>query len=209
MIELVEANWLLFVIVLVVGLLVAWWIFIAMRRTGVETDRTDVLDDGKGPAARNQALMDAPPAAGPTPAAAMPPSAGPPPAGPSAPATVDEQPAAADTVMVTPTEVSPIAPTDDPVLANTVRPVAKTPAPDGSDDITLIKGIGPKLSALLAEHGVTRFDQIAAWNDADIDAIDVKLGKFQGRIRRDAWVTQAQMLQAGDTAAYEGRFGKL
>jgi predicted flap endonuclease-1-like 5' DNA nuclease len=78
-----------------------------------------------------------------------------------------------------------------------------------ADDLRKIKGLGPKLVTLLAAQGVTRFDQIAAWNEADIDRIDVQLGTFAGRIRRDNWVEQAKYLAAGDVAGFEARFGKL
>lgn len=202
MIQLVEANWPLFVIALIVGLLIAWYIFVATRRTTVETDRTDVLDEGRGPAARNQALIDAPSAAAP--------SVVEPPASQRDNPLAGTQPATRETVAVQPTEVNPVAPTASPVMANTVRPVAPETAGTGDgDDLTRIKGVGPKLRTILAEHGVTQFQEIAQWTDADIDAIDAKLGKFQGRIRRDAWVPQAQMLQSGDTAGYESQFGKL
>ena len=77
------------------------------------------------------------------------------------------------------------------------------------DDLTRIKGLGPKLVALLGPLGVTSFAQIAAWDDAEIDRIDAQLGAFAGRIRRDNWVEQAKLLANGDTAAYEAKFGKL
>lgn len=80
---------------------------------------------------------------------------------------------------------------------------------NGGDDLTRIKGLGPKLHDLLVALGVTRFDQIAGWSDADIDRIDSQLGQFAGRIRRDNWIEQAKFLSAGDTAGYENRFGKL
>lgn len=60
--ELVAQNWWLLVLALVVGLVVAWWVFVAGRRTKVELDRRDILDDGAGKARRNQALIDAVPA---------------------------------------------------------------------------------------------------------------------------------------------------
>ena len=78
-----------------------------------------------------------------------------------------------------------------------------------SDDLTRMKGVGPKLAGLLGTLGVTRFDQIAAWTDADIVAIDARLGSFAGRARRDRWVEQAALLTGGDLSAYEARFGKL
>ncbi|QHL90368.1 hypothetical protein GVO57_05350 [Sphingomonas changnyeongensis] len=72
-----------------------------------------------------------------------------------------------------------------------------------------MKGVGPKVAALLQGLGVTRFDQIAAWSDDDIARIDAHLGAFRGRAVRDRWVEQARLLAAGDTAAYEAAFGRL
>ncbi len=77
------------------------------------------------------------------------------------------------------------------------------------DDLARIKGIGPKLVALLGELGVTRFAQIAAWSETDIDRIDARLGRFEGRIRRDNWVEQAKLLAAGDEAGFASRFGNV
>ena len=82
--------------------------------------------------------------------------------------------------------------------------------PDASgDDLTRIKGLGPKLAATLRDLGVTTFAQIAAWDEAEIDRIDSQLGRFQGRIRRDDWVGQAQLLAQGDDAGFAERYGKL
>lgn len=78
-----------------------------------------------------------------------------------------------------------------------------------ADDLTRIKGLGPKLRAMLGDLGVTRFDQIAGWTDADIARIDPHLGAFQGRIVRDNWIEQARYLAADDIAGFEGRFGKI
>lgn len=167
MIELVEANWPLFLVALLIGLAVAWFLFKSTRRTRV----TRVTDGTEGqPATRNQALIDAPPAA------------------------------AAPTVPATPMGV---AGAETAVAAQAAATAA------AGDDLTRIKGVGPKLVATLAELGVTSFEQVAGWSDADIDRIDAQLGRFQGRIRRDDWVTQAGLLASGDTAAYEARFGKL
>jgi predicted flap endonuclease-1-like 5' DNA nuclease len=83
------------------------------------------------------------------------------------------------------------------------------PASEGSDDLTRIKGLGPKIAEQLAGLGVTTFAQIAAWDEAEIDRIDAQLGRFQGRIRRDDWPAQAKLLAAGDTAGYEAAFGRL
>ena len=62
------------------------------------------------------------------------------------------------------------------------------------DDLKEIKGIGPKIEAMLNELGVTRFEQIAAWKKSDIEAISDKLGNFKDRINRDEWVKKAKKL---------------
>lgn len=172
MAELLLENWLILVIALLLGVFVAWWIFVASRRTRVEFDRGE---GDAGPARRNQALIDAPPAA--SPAVAEPPPA---PQG--------------------------LAGAGEAVAAVT----ASVPSSSATgDDLTRIKGVGPKLAQRLSELGVTGFAQIAAWSEADIDRIDAELGRFQGRIRRDDWREQTRLLSAGDTAGYAARFGNL
>ena len=180
MMEMIEANWLLFVIALLIGIAVAWFVFAGIRRTRVDIDRRDTLDDGAAPAARNQALIDSAPAAAkePVPPAVPPGLAG---TGTAVAAAVEEQ---------------------------QVKAAAATPGDAReADDLTRIKGLGPKLAATLADIGVTRFEQIASWSDADIDRVDAQLGRFQGRIRRDGWVEQAGYLAKGDIAGFESRFG--
>ncbi|WAT17774.1 helix-hairpin-helix domain-containing protein [Aurantiacibacter sp. MUD11] len=177
MVELLEANWLLVVAALVIGLLVAWWIFVVSRRTTVE--REEQVEDA--PAKRNQALIDAPPVAA-------------------------KSPANADEVATAPLGTDAEAGSGTPMREALDKVPAAAPA--GGDDLTRIKGVGPKLVTLLHENGVTSFAQIAAWDDAEIDRIDAKLGRFQGRIRRDNWMEQAKLLSGGDISAYEAKFGR-
>ncbi len=92
-------------------------------------------------------------------------------------------------------------------VVDAVAPLAD-PAAVG-DDLSRIKGLGPKLKVMLEGLGVTSFSQIAAWSDADIARIDSQIGAFAGRPARDNWVEQAKLLMAGDTAAYEAKFGKI
>lgn len=86
---------------------------------------------------------------------------------------------------------------------------APAPEPTEGDDLRRLKGVGPKIVALLHADGITRYAQIAAWTDADLAAIDAKLGSFAGRPTRDNWVDQARLLAAGDIAGYEAKYGKL
>uniref|UniRef100_UPI0035A8D60D ATP-binding cassette domain-containing protein n=1 Tax=Mesorhizobium sp. LHD-90 TaxID=3071414 RepID=UPI0035A8D60D len=68
-------------------------------------------------------------------------------------------------------------------------------APRGGkpDDLLVIKGIGPVNLRKLNEHGIFHFDQIAAWDQADIEAAEAYL-EFDGRIAREDWVGQAKRL---------------
>ncbi len=59
------------------------------------------------------------------------------------------------------------------------------------DDLTRLMGIGPKLQIALAERGVTRFADIAAWTEVDLAEVDKALD-LKGRAVRDAWVAQAK-----------------
>ena len=75
------------------------------------------------------------------------------------------------------------------------RPVSLS-APEGeADDLTQIKGIGPKLSQTLNEIGVYHFSQIAAWEDAEALWVDDYLS-FKGRVAREKWIEQAEKLAA-------------
>ena len=106
-----------------------------------------------------------------------------------------------------------------PQPAPTAEPAAAMPlagsgpriraAVGAPDDLELIKGVGPKLNALLISLGVRRFDQIAAWTRDEIDEVDAHLGAFKGRIDRDSWVEQAGLLARGEIAAFEAKFGGL
>lgn len=175
----IESNWPVLLVAVLAVLLVAWWLFKRATTAPRRERRPDILDEGAAPAQRNQALIDAPSAA---PAF-------------TAPAGAELMGGMAEVIAAA-------------VYEETATAVSDAP-PAAADDLTRIKGLGPKLSALLAQLGVMSFAQIAAWTDADIAAIDPKLGAFAGRPTRDQWVEQARLLAQGDKAAYENKFGKL
>jgi predicted flap endonuclease-1-like 5' DNA nuclease len=88
-------------------------------------------------------------------------------------------------------------------LENNALPPLLT-GPNTFDDLKLIVGVGPVLERMLHRLGVATYRQIAHWSERDIDEIDAKLPEFPGRIRRDAWVTQARELHQskyGETPA--------
>lgn len=99
------------------------------------------------------------------------------------------------TPAVTP-EPAPTATPAEPAKTES-RPAkpakAATATGDAAEDLTRIKGLGPKAAAALHDGGVSRFAQIAAWTDADIQDWDARING-RGRIARDDWVGQAKTL---------------
>jgi predicted flap endonuclease-1-like 5' DNA nuclease len=167
---------------LVAFVLAVWVLSRLTRKAKVIEDSSapklarDVLDDGAAPAQRNQALIDA------------------------APAAVKETPAPMAAPEAEPAPIAAPEPTPAPAAPT-------TPVNAAADDLARIKGVGPKLVALLGELGVTSYAQIAAWTDADVAKIDAQLGRFKGRITRDLWIEQAKLLAAGEESAFVARFG--
>jgi predicted flap endonuclease-1-like 5' DNA nuclease len=187
MTAMIEANWVAFALALLIGLAVAWWLFGRATAPRERERRPDVLDEGAAPAARNQALIDAPSAAAAAFAAT----------GPDVMGGIGELAA-----LGVQTELHEI-----PVVEE--ERVAAALAEGPADDLTRIKGVGPKLMTLLAGLGITRFSQVAEWTEADLAHVDAQLGAFTGRPQRDNWIEQARLLASGDVAAYEAKFGKL
>lgn len=173
-------------ILLAIAFLILAWVMIRASRKTTIIDKVegDVLDEGASPAARNQALIDSAPSAAKD-------------TGVPLKATIAAKapvPAAPETV---PAPTPEPAPTPPPKPANDAS----------SDDLKRIKGVGPKLVKILAEQGITRFEQIAVWTDSDVARIDATLGRFAGRIARDSWVEQAKLLAAGDEDSFNKTFG--
>jgi len=83
-------------------------------------------------------------------------------------------------------------------------------APIGpTDDLSLLKGVGPRLAARLREIGVFYYAQIADWSPEEVKLVDAKLDTFRGRIEKDQLIEQSKLLAAGRITEYEARFGKL
>ncbi|MDE1916514.1 MAG: hypothetical protein KGJ57_09755 [Sphingomonadales bacterium] len=191
MLTTIETNALVIGVVLVLGLLVAWLLWGRKAPPRERHRSADVLDEGAGPARRNQALIDAPSAAARV-------------AAPLAASGVDLGGFGDVAAMAAAAEVASAH--EGEVVEEVTAPVVEGVA---GDDLTRLKGLGPKLAARLKELGVVSFAQIAAWNEADLAKIDAQLGTFAGRPVRDNWVEQAKFLAADDVAGYEAKFGKL
>ena len=71
------------------------------------------------------------------------------------------------------------------------------PPPEGAtDDLKMIRGVGPVLERTLNRLGIYHFAQIAALDEGEVEWVAHHLNTFPGRIARDRWVEQAQKLHA-------------
>jgi len=89
------------------------------------------------------------------------------------------------------------------------KPAALAAARDGgADNLKQIKGVGPKLEAVLNGMGFYHFDQVANWGADEIAWVDQNLEGFKGRVSRDEWVAQAKVLAEGGTTEFSSKVKK-
>ena len=120
-------------------------------------------------------------------------------------AFADPRPVAAAAPM--PTVVAVATPAQAPVQAPaaaatvaSVTPIRPAAAP-ARDQLQRIGGINAEVEKLLNVQGVTRYGQIGSWDANETDRFERLLGAT-GRIRRENWIEQAQILaRGGDTTA--------
>ncbi|MDO6965748.1 NADH-quinone oxidoreductase subunit NuoE [Rhizobium alvei] len=93
-----------------------------------------------------------------------------------------------------------------PSLDDPNRP-AGIEKPATPDDLKMISGVGPKIEGTLQSLGIYTFAQIAAWKAEERAWVDSYLN-FRGRIDRDEWVKQAEVLARGGEEEYLKVFGK-
>lgn len=75
------------------------------------------------------------------------------------------------------------------------------PESTGPDDLKRIHGITGEIETLLQQAGVTRYGQIAAWSSGDIAKVEAAM-RSEGRVARENWIEQAQILSRGGDTAY-------
>jgi predicted flap endonuclease-1-like 5' DNA nuclease len=120
----------------------------------------------------------------------------------ASPPMVEERAAFANQKAAPPVAVTqPVTPAVPPIVdlpsAAPIRPAAG-PARDA---LQRISGINAEVEKLLNVQGVTRYSHIAGWMQNDVERFDRLLGST-GRIQRESWIDQAQILaRGGDTAA--------
>ena len=105
-----------------------------------------------------------------------------------------------------------IAPKANPKEVNPVAekggdaPLFVAPAGD-ADDLKLISGVGPVLERRINALGITKWSQVAALTPEQIELLEGSLN-FRGRVSRDNWLQQAEVLARGGEAEYVRVFGK-
>ena len=132
------------------------------------------------------------------------------PAAQSVPQSAAQPAAAQSAVPVTAAPAKPAEapkPAPQPAVAPPAAPASPAPAaatvskPAGFDDFLRIRAIDEAMSQRLRALGVRNFDDIAHWTAADINRINQALG-LSGRIEREQWIEQAQILAKGGETYY-------
>jgi predicted flap endonuclease-1-like 5' DNA nuclease/chromosome segregation ATPase len=72
--------------------------------------------------------------------------------------------------------------------------LAEPAQPAGPDDLTRIKGIGPKIRDILHDLEITTFREIAQFTDQDVERVGAALPVYGRRILDDGWIYQAREL---------------
>ena len=97
------------------------------------------------------------------------------------------------------------APAVASVVEDAWRPAAlSTPAGD-ADDLKRIKGVGPVIEKTLNELGIYHFSQIGEFTADNVKWVDHYID-FPGRINREDWVSQAQLLAKGSETEFSNRY---
>ncbi|RKQ96554.1 50S ribosomal protein L21 [Maricaulis maris] len=84
-----------------------------------------------------------------------------------------------------------------PKAAKAAAPKAeKAAAPKAAvaDALTELTGVGPALATKLNEAGITTFAQVAAWTDADLDALNETITGLKAKAEKNDWINAAKAL---------------
>ena len=117
----------------------------------------------------------------------------------------EPEPVAAPVLEIVQSEI--IVADVEPAVSRMERPRGLSQARGGKpDQLQRMAGIGPKNEKVLHNLGFFHFDQIATWTAEQIVWVDDHL-RFNGRIDRQQWVKQAELLARGDDQEFARLFG--
>lgn len=83
-----------------------------------------------------------------------------------------------------------------PAEVEAIPSKGKTP-----DDLTSLEGIGPKVAKVLAQAGITTFEDLAQTNSSEVQNVLNETGLQM--MEPDGWIAQAKLAARGETAALE------
>ncbi len=95
----------------------------------------------------------------------------------------------------------------DVAVRDAVAPARPLPVGMARDNLQRIRGINAEVEDLVSLQGVARFAQIASWSKLDVERFDRLLGQ-DGRIARENWIEQAQILAKGGDTTYSREFDR-
>jgi predicted flap endonuclease-1-like 5' DNA nuclease len=105
-----------------------------------------------------------------------------------------------------PASLAPAAPASAPKAAEPGTLPRSATARGPSDDLTRIRGIDSAAQSLINELGIRHFQELATLNAADLKTLSDRLG-VAGRIEKENWLGQAQILATGGETYYSRRLG--
>ena len=190
MMNVAEANLLLIIVALLVGVVIAWWIFRRPRagkdiNLDVDNSSRPYLDTPREPPAAKAQRVEAP---------TRPIRDG---------IDTNERRGVMDEHAAATTDVA------GQMLGVRAHDELAGQAAGAPDNLQMLKGVGPKLAQKLNENGILRFEQLADLSATEVTNLEDRLGPFRGRLTRDRVVEQASYLARGDKDGFEARFGKL
>jgi predicted flap endonuclease-1-like 5' DNA nuclease len=94
-----------------------------------------------------------------------------------------------------PTEAAPEPPP-------TIREPLAAATTSTPDDLSRLKGIGPKISTALKAAGITTFAQLAERSATEVEQI-VRNADVKSVIHPENWIADAKKVVAGDTSVLE------
>ncbi|MET0569760.1 MAG: hypothetical protein ABWZ74_11835, partial [Hyphomicrobiaceae bacterium] len=124
-----------------------------------------------------------------------------PPVSDSKPDVADRAAFAVERVALKEDRPAPVVPRDD-------APSRPLPVGMARDSLQRIRGINAEIEELIGRQGIARYAQIASWTKVDVDRFDQLLGQ-SGRIARENWIEQAQILAKGGDTSYSREVDRL
>src|SRR5262245_11091083 len=129
--------------------------------------------------------------------------------GPALPASEASLPRAMSRAGVAAVVVAPPASTEASSSVQRVAsavPIRPVDAP-AHDDLRRIGGVTAEIETRLNALGISRYSEIAQWSPAAVERIDKELGT-SGRISRENWIEQAQILSRGGDTRFSREFDR-